>query len=108
VDPGVDVTDVADGSVWTVRDDGEVEQSQVETSTARGDYRPRTARRPEASVLGDGASQVVWAVVTGLDFQPTDVLTWRKYRPRLYYSASCHNHTHSCKPNIKGKKVKVL
>ena len=70
-----------------MRDDGEVEQRQVETSTARGNQRPRAARRPETSVLGDGARQVVWTVVTGLDLQLADMLTRRKYRSCLYYSA---------------------
>jgi len=108
-DAGVDVTGVAGGAVGVVGHDGEVEQREVETPTARGDQRPRTAGRPEPSVLGHGAGQVLWAVVTGVHLQLTDVLTRWKYRPRLNYSVTQSyansEHTHF---KVKGQGQKVL
>ena len=78
------MADVAGGAVAVTRNDSEIEQRQVEASAARSYQRPRATRRPETSVVGDGAGQVVWTVVAGVHLQLTDVLAWWKHWPRLH------------------------
>jgi len=83
-DARVDVADVGGvGVEVTRRDDGEVEQRHVESAAARSDQRPRTARRPEAAVVGDGAGQVLRPVGGGVYLQSAGVLARREHRTCL-------------------------